>query len=472
MCRIPVIVIVMLFFVSTFHAQSVKLDSLNKKINKNESLFKKEPQKAFQEIDLLLAEAIELENAEAELKILSIRYKYDYLLKIDFEQMISSANILKDRAKAHKNLFYEAIAHKYLSQVYTFNGLYDKSLEELELSLETINKINPETPEIIIERANIFAAFTNVYMQKDEPFRGIQYIHKAVDEHEKLTDPELKRGTKFMDYANLGAGYLNVNLDSARYYANKSISYSRPDEYNHNLMFINHLVLGNVFLEKKEYNQAIAYYNKAESIEEGKYFMNLKELYENYIKIYEATGEDSSKQDYELKLKDLSLTIAQSQSNSLRKIIQNDKKAEINRQTEIVNKGHNYWIWGGVFGLGIAFLLVFKYYKRNKVKESNTLTPEAYKELINLLKKNDQTFLLTFEAELPSFIEALRKECPDLTNAEIELLAMIKLGLTNKEIANYKFIQHKTVQNKRHIIRKKLNLSNTIYLNKWVDNLV
>ena len=49
---------------------------------------------------------------------------------------------------------------------------------------------------------------------------------------------------------------------------------------------------------------------------------------------------------------------------------------------------------------------------------------------------------------------------------------MVKLGLSSKEIAKYKFIQHKTVQNKRHIIRKKLNLPNNEDLNKWVESLV
>jgi len=89
----------------SFRVQNVKSDNLNEKIIKNQELFKTEPQKAFNEIDLLLEEAIKLKDAAAELSVLSKRYEYDFLLKIDFEQMISSANILKDSDLSHDNAF-------------------------------------------------------------------------------------------------------------------------------------------------------------------------------------------------------------------------------------------------------------------------------------------------------------------------------------------------------------------------------
>lgn len=451
-------------------SQTDSLNTIDHKIITNKEKLQKDPIKAYREIDKLISKAIQLNDADEELRLLAKRYEYDYLLKIDFEQMISSAKILKDRAIVHKNRFYEAISHKYLSQVYTFNGLYNKALDELQSSLEVINKIDPETSKVIMEKANIYTAFTNVYTQNDEPFGGIQYIYKAIEEHEKLTDPELKRGAKLMDYANLGGVYLKVNLDSAKYYADKSITYSKPNEYNHNLMFINYLVIGNVYLRKKDYLRAIEYYKKAEAIKEGKYFMNVKELYENFIKTYDRLGEIELKEQYEHKLKDLSLTVAQSQSKSLRKIIQNDRK-NINSILDEQKETNHHWVWVLVLvvGLGMAILTLYKY--KGKKESNNALTPEKYNELINLLKDNDQTFLLAFETEFPHFSQNLLKLCPELSNSEIELLAMVKLGLSSKEIAQYKFIQHKTVQNKRHIIRKKLNLSSDIDLDKWIDNL-
>jgi len=468
MLKVGFYIIMVMFCTQISLGQNEKANDLSEKITKNKELFKTDPQQAFQEIDRLLDEAIKLKDANAELKILSTRYEYDYLLKIDFEQMISSANILKDRAKAYKSLLYEAKAHKYLAQTYSFNELFDKSLEELWLGMGVLERANAEDAFIIMEKANIHTAFANVYNLKKEYFSGIQSLLNSVKEHEKLKDPELKRGAKFMDYTNLGGAYLKVNLDSAKYYANRSIDLSIPRESNHNLMFINYLVIGNVHLQKKEYNLALEFYKKAESIKENKHFVNLKELYEKFITTHETLGNSELKEVYENKLKDLSLTVTQNQNKSLRKIIQEDRKG----QRESTSK-NNLWIWIALLGAFLSGIFVFLFLNQRNKKMNNEvqLTPETYNNLIALLKENDQSFLLTFETEFPRFVQTLTKEYPELSNAEIELLAMIKLGLTSKEIAQYKFIQHKTVQNKRYMIRKKLNLSSDTDLNKWIEGL-
>lgn len=447
-------------------AQSGQMRQLNTKIKNNEIVFQTDPLQAFNDIDELLEEAQRLKDAGAELQILSKRYEYDHLLKIDFEQMLISANKLKERARYHKDLLYEAKSYKYLAQAYLFNDLYDKALEELQIGMGILEKCNPDDEVVIMEKANFHTAFGNIYALKKEDFSSVQSILNSVKEHEKLLDPERKRGTKFMDYANLGATYLKVNLDSAKHYANKSISLSLESEYNHNLMFINYIVIGNVYLEQKKYDQALQFYKKAETIKENKYFLNLKELYENFVKVYEAQGNETLKKEYEIKLKDLSLTISQNQNKSLRKIILDNKAQIQNRQDE-----SNAWWWalGLLLILAAALLAYFKLKKKKKIIAN--LTPDSFNELIRLLKENDQTFLLAFENQFPDFTQNLLKMNADLSNSEIELLAIIKLGLSNKEIAQYKFIQHKTVQNKRHIIRKKLNLPSDTDLNKWIEDI-
>jgi len=118
-------------------------------------------------------------------------------------------------------------------------------------------------------------------------------------------------------------------------------------------------------------------------------------------------------------------------------------------------------------------LLYWKYVSGNKAGQhtSSTLSAEKYNELIGLLKQNDPTFLLVFEKEYANFSQELLKQAPELSAQDIEMLAMIKLNLSNKEIAQYKFIQHKTVQNRRHLIRKKLNLTTDTDLNKWIEGI-
>lgn len=455
-------------FALALHAQQdARIKSLEDKISDNKKLFQQQPEQALYDIDQLLDEAEKTGAQNSELNLLANRCEYYYFLRVDFEEMINSAMELQKKAITYKNLLYEAKSHKYLSQAYSFNELFEKSLEELELGMKVLDRADAKDSLIILEKANFHTAFANIYNLKKEYFSGIQSLLNSVKEHDKLTESDWKNGTKFMDYANLGGAYLMVNLDSAEYYAQKSISFSTEHEADHNLMFLNYIVLGDVFLKRKKYEEALAYYKKAESIKENKHFINVEKLYKNLIEVYQALNQDQLIAEYETKLKDLRLTVSESQNKSLRTIIrENAKKTE-----PIEKKENNSWLWiaSGIFILGGAIYFLISRKKEPQISVS--LTQESYNKLIDLLKANDPAFFHAFEEEFPKFSQKLLKINPDLSNAEIELLAMIKLNLSNKEIAQYKFVQHKTVQNRRHIIRKKINLSSDTDLNKWVENL-
>lgn len=346
-------------------SQNTSKDDLQKKIYRNQVLFQDDPAQAFRQIEGLLKEAIRLGDTESELLILSKHYEYNYFLKIDFEQMLASANELKKQAKKHKNLLYEAKSHKYLSQAYSFNELYDKSLEELKLGMAVLERApNQQNATIIMEKANIHTAFANIYNLKKEFFSGIQSLLNSVKEHDKLKNSEQKRGTKFMDYANLGGAYLTVNLDSAKYYADKSLSLATASEADHNLTFLNYIVIGDVFFARKDYAQALEYYKKAETIKENKHFINTEILYKNLIKIYEIQGEQKLKEEYEIKLKDLALTVSQNQNKSLRKIIL-DNKIE-----NYYSKENYTWIWilGSLLLVGIATFVMYQKKKQSRKK--------------------------------------------------------------------------------------------------------
>ncbi|WP_185289602.1 hypothetical protein [Chryseobacterium lactis] len=79
-------------------------------------------------------------------------------------------------------------------------------------------------------------------------------------------------------------------------------------------------------------------------------------------------------------------------------------------------------------------------------------------EVIELAKNNDSSFLLKFRSLYPDFINELLKINPDLENSELAFCAMLKLRFSSKEIANYTFVQHKSVQQKKYRIRKRLNI--------------
>lgn len=55
----------------------------------------------------------------------------------------------------------------------------------------------------------------------------------------------------------------------------------------------------------------------------------------------------------------------------------------------------------------------------------------------------------------------------ELTAKEIEIIKLIAMGLTSKEIAEQLFISHRTVETHRHNILKKLGLPNAALLSSW-----
>lgn len=114
--------------------------------------------------------------------------------------------------------------------------------------------------------------------------------------------------------------------------------------------------------------------------------------------------------------------------------------------------------------------------KKRKLKmETDELKNHVYtkqlEEVIGLAKKNDSAFLLKFRELHPDFISALLKINPDLENSELAFCAMLKLRFSSKEIADYTFVQHKSVQQKKYRIRKRLNISGETDTYEFFDNI-
>lgn len=457
---------------------SKKLKTLEESVYENQKLFNEKPEVALYELEGLIKKAEQSGKDTLELKLLANRCEYYYFLRIDFEQLINSANQLHRKSTVYKNLLYQAKSHKYLAYAYSFNELYDKAIEELQSGLDVLDKANPRDSLIIMEKANFYSTFANIYGQKKEYFNSLRSLFNSYEEHDKLTNPELRRGTKFMDYSSLGAAYMNVDLDSAEYFINKSISLSTEKEANHNITFLNYIVLGNIYLERENYKEALRYYKKAETIEDGKFHINREELYTKLAETYGKLNQPELKEKYESKLKDLQLKVAQNRNKSLQKIIQQREDSEINTNNTVPESKHTvFWILGGIILSAIVFF-TFRYLK-GKEKESFTeekenfskthsLTPEVYENLIALLRKCDPKFILYFEKEFPEFRPWLMNINPNLSETEMELLAMLKIGLATKEIADYKNISYRTVQNMRYRVRKKLHLPTEIELEEWV----
>lgn len=81
---------------------------------------------------------------------------------------------------------------------------------------------------------------------------------------------------------------------------------------------------------------------------------------------------------------------------------------------------------------------------------------------VDFLEKPMEEILHKVEAftrVLRTLVEPLQKELPaSITKTEREIIALLKQGLSTKEIATGLCVSHKTVDNHRHSIRQKLNI--------------
>lgn len=95
-----------------------------------------------------------------------------------------------------------------------------------------------------------------------------------------------------------------------------------------------------------------------------------------------------------------------------------------------------------------------------------------FEKIRELAKKNDPLFLERFMEVYPDITQQIMRKHPDLLKSELSLCAMIFLDFSSKEIADYTFIQHRSVQTKKSRLRKKMHLSPSTDLYRYIRSFV
>lgn len=133
--------------------------------------------------------------------------------------------------------------------------------------------------------------------------------------------------------------------------------------------------------------------------------------------------------------------------------------------------------------LGVIVLVYWVYQKRitkkRKIIEEKELETESLmkkmsandERLVSLAKKNDPLFFNEYQSAYPELVEKLFEINPKLSANELSFCAMIQLGFSSKEIAQYAFMQHRSVQTKKNRLRKKLNIPSDVDLYFFLQNL-
>lgn len=460
--------------------QDDSIKSLQDKITEHRELFKTDPDKAFSDTILLLEEAVSQNDNLSELILLGLRCWY-YHYRLDIDNLIHAAQFLRKKAIEYKNRPFEATAHTYLLCAYAANHLYDKSTAEFNRAMAILGKEDAEDPKIIIAKTNARTYLTNLYIYREDYEKALLYLLPVSKELEKLKNSEQKKELQYQNYSNIALCYLKINPDSSKYYVEKSICL-KPENPSHNVTFLNYTLLGDIYRKKKKYREALVYFHKAEAtIQENSKnnIVNQEELFKGLQEIYEVLADTVNANHYQLRLKEAELEIAQSKNKSLHKILEDNSKSE---------RARTYFIVSVISFIFICIVVVFIYrlQRKNKLlqeqerksreylnaqdeaKGIDNNREQLYKDLVRMVEQDDPAFMEEFLKTFPGFVEKLHSINPSLMEIDVELCALLKLSMPTKEIARWKNISPRTVQNRKYRLRKRLNIQdNNIDIYYW-----
>ena len=107
--------------------------------------------------------------------------------------------------------------------------------------------------------------------------------------------------------------------------------------------------------------------------------------------------------------------------------------------------------------------------KENKESKIHSLA----KEIRSILSQKDywSEFMIKFSQIHPNFNTNIKIQYPMLSSKDISFCSLIKLNLSNKEIANLLQVSHESVITKKYLLKKKLALSADQDLFQIVNNI-
>jgi DNA-binding CsgD family transcriptional regulator len=87
------------------------------------------------------------------------------------------------------------------------------------------------------------------------------------------------------------------------------------------------------------------------------------------------------------------------------------------------------------------------------------------------IDKDWEDFRLHFEQVHQDFFKLLKDRCPELSNSELKLCALVKLNLNMKEMSAILGISPESVKTARYRLRKKLQLSHEESLSDFIMDI-
>ena len=342
-------------------------------------------------------------------------------------------------------------------------GLYKKAVKYNSKSIYYGKQIKDQHDREILSL--VYANRADFLRESNSIDSSLIYLHKALE-----IKPTPVINSTIANHYMLFA----KNEDSAQMYFNRAFSLLKQREYWDPQRALTYFYYGNFLFERQDYTSALDYYIKSvEILKKTRRVYQIPMLYQTIAKTYKKLNNASKEKDYlerYAKLNDsLGRVRDESINNSVDKITREKEKDDVDQQ--------NSTILYNVIIFSLFFIIIIVYYvynkritKKRKIIEEKELETELLmkkmsvddERLVSLARKNDPLFFNEYQNAYSELVGRLLEINPKLSTNELSFCAMIQLGFSSKEIAQYGFMQHRSVQTKKNRLRKKLHIPSDV----------
>ncbi|QBA22792.1 tetratricopeptide repeat protein [Chryseobacterium indologenes] len=386
----------------------------------------------------------------------------------EFKKAIEYLNYAEEKSKKLNDDFLTGKIIQEYSQVYNRMNLpkmaLDYNLKAMKYALR-LKKDNQDCRFFLRYVYSTRSVYFDGIKQHDSSFA---YLHKAMK-----IDPNP------LDVSHIASHYTkyNWNPDSANSYFKKAFDLLETQRFKHNkYQRAAALYDYGIFMQvQKKNNEAIDAFTQsvklAKEVDRPQLVLN---DYRSLASVYKALKKTDKEVEYLNKASSLNDSIDNNLSSaitlSFNKITKEDEEEKKKTKHQAA-----LWYGGGssviVIVLSLYFYLQIRRKKKKLVEskkiilqqeeETKTLKrklSENHEQILQLAKKNSVGFLSLFQKTYPEVCQQLLKINPRLSHSDLSFCAMIWLGFSSKEIAQYSSMEHRSVQTKKYRLRKKLYL--------------
>ncbi|KYH03863.1 hypothetical protein A1704_21025 [Chryseobacterium cucumeris] len=398
----------------------------------------------------------------------------------EFKKAIEYLNDAEEKSKDINDDFLAGKINQEYSQVYNRMNLPKMALGYNSKAMKFALRLKKDNQDCRFFLRYVYSTRASYFDGVEQSDSSLVYLHKA-----------MKIDLNPLDIALIAYHYTKYdrNLDSANYYFKKSLNLIETKRFKHN-KYQRAVILYNygffLYVQKKN-DEAIDIYQQ--SLELAKEVNRPYLVLDNYrwlATVYKDLKESEKESEYLSKATSLKDSLDNDQSKAITLAFNKISKKEEEKQK---NKFLSFFWYGGVlfvliFLLSLYFYLQFKR-KKKRLIESKTIIlrqeeeakilkrklNENHEQIIQLAKKNDVGFLALFQETYPEVCQQLLKINANLSPSDLSFCAMIWLGFSSKEMAQYSSMEHRSVQTKKYRLRKKLHLEAQTDLYQFIRSI-